>query len=340
MPSLRVGLFAALLATGGLGCAHLLPSAASPGGSRGSPSSGWLAQGVRMPERGHGFSALRTEAESGHLWGTARLVAMVRRAARAMLRDGSTVPLRFGDLSAARGGQVQRHHSHRNGRDVDLLYFARDAATDLPVLTPGFVRYNAQGLSIGRASPLRFDAARNWKLVEALLRDPDVAVIRVFCAAWIRRMLLTHARSIGAPAPLVERAERVLAQPGDSAPHDDHFHVRVACTPAERALGCLDGGPLWSWLEKDWEKDDALPNDDESILAAMEPLPPGALFGPPSPPSVAEAPLAPYCAAPVEATAAELVDGAVCLPPPVGQGVQPVAPQPENPAATQSNLNG
>ncbi|MEZ4405461.1 MAG: penicillin-insensitive murein endopeptidase [Polyangiales bacterium] len=340
MPSLRVGLLAAALAAGHLGCAHLLPGAASSGGSRGSPSSGWLSQGARLPERGYGFSVYRTESETGHLWGTARVVAMVRRAARAMMRDGSTVPLRVGDLSAPRGGRVERHHSHRNGRDVDLLFFAKDAATDLPVLTPGFVRYTAAGLSVGRATPMRFDTARNWKLVEVLLRDPDVAVIRIFCAAWIRRMLLDHARSVGAPAPLVERAERVLAQPGDSAPHDDHFHVRVACTPAERTLGCLDGGPLWSWLEKDWEKDDALPSDDESILAAMEPIPPGVVFGPPTPPAIAEAPLAPFCAAPVEQSAAQLIDGAVCLPPPVDQGAQPSEPQLENPAATQSNLNG
>ena len=275
-------LYLALAAHALAGCAHLLPGAASPeGGSRGKPSTGWLAHGSRLPDRGPGFEVLRTEAEGGLHFGTDRIVGMVRRSARAMMRDGVAVPLKVGDLSGLRGGQVTRHHSHRNGRDVDLLYFTRDAATDRPVIAPGFVRYNRAGESIGTPTPLRFDLARNWRLIEALLQDPHAGVIRVFCAAWIKTLLMDHARRTGAPAWLVERAELVLSQPGDSAPHDDHFHVRVACTPSERALGCQDGGPLWPWLDKDWEKSDATPMDDDALLALMEAIPPGFEHGPP-----------------------------------------------------------
>ena len=32
-------------------------------------------------------------------------------------------------------------------------------------------------------------------------------------------------------------------QPGDSLPHDDHFHLRVACSPEEAQAGCSGGGP-------------------------------------------------------------------------------------------------
>ncbi|WP_224371680.1 hypothetical protein [Hyalangium versicolor] len=39
------------------------------------------------------------------------------------------------------------------------------------------------------------------------------------------------------PASLVKRAERVLHQPTDSRPRDDHFHVRIRCAE-ERAAGC------------------------------------------------------------------------------------------------------
>lgn len=285
------------------GCAHLLPGAASPeGGSRGKPSTGWLAHGVRLPDRGPGFEALRTESEGGLHYGTDRVVGMVRRSARAMMRDRVAVPLKVGDLSGLRGGQVTRHHSHRNGRDVDLLFFTRDAASGRPVVAPGFVRYNRAGDSVGLATPLRFDPERNWRLVEALLQDPHAGVIRVFCASWIKTMLLDHARLIGAPGWLIERADLVLAQPGDSAPHDDHFHVRVACTPGERVLGCQDGGPLWPWLDKDWEKADATPMDDDALLAMMEPIPPGFEHGPPdgiSPTSPAPGkPDAGYCARP------------------------------------------
>lgn len=299
LASLFLGLAAHALA----GCAHLLPGAVSPeGGSRGKPSTGWLAHGVRLPDRGPGFEALRTESEGGLHFGTDRVVGMVRRSARAMMRDRVAIPLKVGDLSGLRGGHVTRHHSHRNGRDVDLLFFTRDAASGRPVIAPGFIRYNRAGDSVGLATPLRFDTERNWRLVEALLQDPHAGVIRVFCASWIKAMLLDHARRVGAPGWLVERADLVLAQPGDSAPHDDHFHVRVACTPGERVLGCQDGGPLWPWLDKDWEKADATPMDDDALLALMEPIPPGFEHGPPdgiSPSSAAPGkPDASYCARP------------------------------------------
>ena len=97
----------------------------------------------------------------------------------------------------------------------------------------------------------------------------------------------------------------MLAQPGDSAPHDDHFHVRVACTPAERVLGCQDGGPLWPWLDKDWEKGDATPLDDDALLALMEAIPPGYEHGPPdgasSPRAAAAKPDDAVCATPSSA---------------------------------------
>lgn len=275
----------AALSLGGTGCAtRLHDAAARDGGSRGRPSGGWLAGGTTLPDRGYGYTTFRGAAEGGYLLGTTRLVGMVVRAARSLVaRDQAS--LRVGDLSAPRGGRVQRHHSHRNGRDVDLLFFVRDAATDRPVMSEGFVRFNRQGESVGASVPLRFDTARNWQLLEALLRDDEAAVLRVFCAAWLRRMLLDYGQSAGRPAWVLERAEQVLLQPGDSLPHDDHFHVRVACTPGERVRGCVDGAPLWPWLRHRWEKDDAPEAlDDEALLALLEPLPPGLFHGPPEAP--------------------------------------------------------
>lgn len=287
---MRAGLLCGLwwllaLCLGGVGCATRLHDAsARDGGSRGRPSGGWLAGGQTLPERGYGYRTFRTASEGGYLLGTERLVGLVVRSARALVTRGQA-PLRVGDLSAQHGGQVLRHRSHRNGRDVDLLFFVREAATDRPVMAQGFVRFNRLGNSVAWGTPLRFDTPRNWQLLEALLRDEQAAVLRVFCAGWLRRMLLEHARQAERPAWLIERAEQVLMQPGDSLPHDDHFHVRVACTPAERVRGCVDGAPLWPWLRNRWEKDDApTPLDDEALLAFLEPLPAGLLHGPPVPP--------------------------------------------------------
>jgi penicillin-insensitive murein endopeptidase len=279
-----LALLYAALAVGAFGCAHLRVSADDDGsGSRGKPSGGWLVRGAHLPPRGAGYEVLREDRDGGQHWGTARLVALVQRVGRALAPRLGGVALKVGDMSAQRGGVVPRHRSHRNGRDVDIVFFARDEATGEPVPAPDFVRYNRDGLSLGRATPLRFDVERNWNLVEALLRDDRAGVARVFVADWLKRMLLDHARERGKAPWLIDRAERVLTQPGDSLPHDDHFHVRVACTTAERYLGCVDGAPLWPWMRKDWEKSDALPNDDEAVLDLMAPLESGALHGPADP---------------------------------------------------------
>lgn len=238
-------------------------------GSHGRPSSGWLARGERLPDRGRGWQVLRTDAQGGHHWGTPRLVAMVRQVARAVGTTDPAVPLVVGDISDVRGGQIPRHASHRAGRDVDLLFFTRDALTDAPVITPEFVRYDRDGASVRWPVALRFDTARNWSIVESLVRVEAVGITRVFVAAWIRTLLLTHARAQSRPPWIIERAEALLHQPGDSAPHDDHFHVRVVCTPDERGAGCVDGGPAWTWLDKDWEKGESASADDDAVLALL-----------------------------------------------------------------------
>lgn len=277
-----------------LGCAPFQPQiTAQTAASRGKPSGGWLTGGANLGDRGRGFEALRGASEGGQLWGVPRLVALVHRVARALSTQHGGTPLRVGDLSAQRGGSIPRHRSHRSGRDVDLLFYARDEATGDPVTSPGFVRYGASLTSLAHPVALRFDVERNWNLVEALVRDQSAGVARIFVADWLRRALLEHARARGKAAWVIDRVERVLSQPGDSLPHDDHFHLRVACTPRERYLGCVDGAPMWPWMLKDWEKDDAISNDDEAILNLMEPLAVGTLHGPPDVGALASAVCAP-----------------------------------------------
>jgi len=43
-------------------------------------------------------------------------------------------------------------------------------------------------------------------------------------------------------------AENVLQEPAESLPHDDHLHLRIACSPEASVQGCEAGGPYWSWL--------------------------------------------------------------------------------------------
>ena len=250
-------------------CVHRFASDTVDTQSRGSPANGWLNRSARLRSEGIGYRVLRTEAEGGRAHATPRLVAMIERAGRFVANHApGGPPLRVGDLSARRGGAIERHRSHRNGRDVDLLFFARDDDGH-SVVSEGFVRYGGDGVSLDPGLPLHFDVRRNWLLVEALVRDPRAGVVWVFCADRLRPMLLQYARSQGVDAEVVARAEALLHQPGDSAPHDDHFHVRIACTPHERAAGCSDGGPLQWWHLGEWEKAASAPLDDATVVAEL-----------------------------------------------------------------------
>jgi penicillin-insensitive murein endopeptidase len=75
----------------------------------------------------------------------------------------------------------------------------------------------------------RFDDARNWSLVAAIVGDGHAKVTHIFVATPIRERLLAYAAKIGASPAIRSKAAEVLAQPRGSLPHDDHFHVRIGC---------------------------------------------------------------------------------------------------------------
>jgi penicillin-insensitive murein DD-endopeptidase len=82
-----------------------------------------------------------------------------------------------------------------------------------------------------------FDLARNWELVKALITDAEVEVERIFVSDRIRRWLLAYARHIGEPEDLVRHAGIVLMRPRNAETHNDHMHVRVACSADDLAHG-------------------------------------------------------------------------------------------------------
>ncbi|MDP3939561.1 MAG: hypothetical protein Q8R92_15690 [Deltaproteobacteria bacterium] len=102
----------------------------------------------------------------------------------------------------------------------------------------------------------RFDDARNWALVKALLLDPDIGVVdpdtgrvrpkdqgirRILISNPLQERLLRSARGNGAPRELVDLAAAVMTQPTNALPHDDHLHIDLNCAPGDVArCGCLN----------------------------------------------------------------------------------------------------
>ena len=80
----------------------------------------------------------------------------------------------------------------------------------------------------------------------------------------------------------MHQAESVLLQPGDSSAHDDHLHLRLACTPDEAIAGCLGGGPYWPWLPQLPQL--VTPPDDELARTLIDDLLPAQRASAPSAP--------------------------------------------------------
>jgi penicillin-insensitive murein endopeptidase len=252
------------------GCSHS-PSPLTPNlvGSVGLPAHGTLSAGVELPAEGPGY---RWFNPRGSHYGLPRLVEAIAAAAREVERERpGGVPLLVGDLSRESGGRIEHHHSHRSGRDADLLFFAETPAGE-PVQSPGFVRYGSDGLAAvpgatGDPDYLRLDVAREWLLVRALMMSARANVQWLFISSPLEALLTEYARARGEDPELIWRAENVMLQPKDSLPHDDHLHLRTACMPEEAAMGCEGGGPSWSWLPSTF--DSPVNESDDTLLVAL-----------------------------------------------------------------------
>ena len=226
------------------------PTPLAPGihGSVGFPHEGVITNAVALPQKGEGYALLR---HNGRNWGNPRLVAAIESAARtvAHARPGG-VPLMIGDMSARWGGGASGHRSHRTGRDADLLIYVM-TPDGVSVPSPGFPRFGPDGLAeLSKGKYVRIDLEREWQLVKALVTSRETNVQWLFFARWLEAQVIEYARARGEDPELVWYAESVLLQPGDSASHDDHLHLRIACTPDEAVAGCLGGGPYWPWLPR------------------------------------------------------------------------------------------
>lgn len=241
----------AFLALGALltsGCARA-PSSLAPNftGSIGLPHRGVLTNGAELPAEGTGY---RTLHQNERHFGTPRFVAALARAAAKVNRERPGSVLTVGDLSARHGGHISSHSSHRSGRDADLLLYLT-TLEGAPIPSTSFVSVGADGLAWDepRQRFLRLDVERQWMLVKALVEDPEARVQWLFVSRPVEAILLEWARARGESGETVVRAMDAMLQPGPPAQsHDDHVHVRIACTAAEVASGCEPTGPVRPWI--------------------------------------------------------------------------------------------
>jgi len=213
--------------------------------SLGHTSGGSLHAAVRMPSRGKGFALLPHIPSRKTRYATDEMVGLVERTANRVRKKYKWATLRIGNISYRQGGRIPWSVSHRAGRDVDIAFFTVNAK-GRPVRLKDYVTFDRKGHS--QDGLQRFDTTRNLEVVRALLSDETVHVQWIFVSRHLRRKLLRAAKRKKVPADMVRRMETVMRQPSDSAPHNDHFHVRIYCSPQDVLHGCHNRGPFHDWV--------------------------------------------------------------------------------------------
>ncbi len=234
--NLSIAIAIASVAAPGLG------SAQSPSRSVGRTDRGRLIGGAALADEGEDWTLEGRRAR----YGTVELVALLSAAIRHTHGLRADTPrLVIGDLSRRRGGALAPHLSHRSGRDADVGYYYL-GADGRPLAARTFIRVDQSGQCVRRGgAPCRLDVARTWDLIAAML-PPSTPVQYMMIAPHIRELLLQEAERRGASDELVLRFRLVSARMGQSAEHDDHFHVRVYCA-ADDHPGCIDESPFHEW---------------------------------------------------------------------------------------------
>jgi murein endopeptidase len=207
--------------------------------SLGTTENGRLVRGRRMPARGDHHALQPFTVGRGFRFATDELVDGLLWVAERVTREGVVPRLVLGNLSQQEGGEMPISRSHESGRDVDVPLLAMDRRGR--PLGPLYHRFDARGLSQTSGDRVRFDAARTWKLVRALIECPRFELQTIVLAPSLTRMVLHAARAAGEPEALVARAAKALAKPlpGIKA-HDNHMHVRIRCPANDRPCGCKD----------------------------------------------------------------------------------------------------
>lgn len=221
--------------------------------SLGLPNDGSLVNAARLPLEGPGYR-FNPRRDPSATYATQETIQALQHASAQVQQQFPERLLTINDLSLKEGGPIPHHGSHQNGRDVDVLFYLRDAAHKArsPVGAP--IDPRLRGWDFGDlADPnddakVLLDVPLTWAWINALLTNPHAKVQRIFIAEHIRSALLAHAKKQKATKAVLTQFAAVTCQP--SYPHDDHAHIRFFCAAKDIPAGCYDSRPVYPWQRR------------------------------------------------------------------------------------------
>lgn len=226
---------------------HFLPQEDVGSRAIGRVNHGRLIEPDILAPQGVHWKILPRQRARGLNYGHRALLSLIKESAAAVAHQYPESILGVGNIGRKFGGPIPYSVSHQVGRDADIAFYATDPDGN-PVVLPDLLTFNDDGKSRGYRGYYRFDVARNWALVEAMIRSEEASLQYLFISNGLRKLLIEHAIEAEVSPEILEQAEILLRQPARYIPHDDHLHVRIYCTPEDLRAGCEDFGAKHPWM--------------------------------------------------------------------------------------------
>ena len=130
--------------------------------------------------------------------------------------------VQIGDISAKHGGKINRHQSHQNGLDIDVVYL-RTNRRGQRIDNPEWGEYFTSGEKLTK----NFDVKRNWKLFQNITSHPEVG--RIFVDWAVKRKFCELYGSSSR-----RDIQNTLRHLRPAKYHKTHFHLRLKCPSSDK----------------------------------------------------------------------------------------------------------
>ncbi len=205
----------------------------------GTVTTGFLVDGASFEPEGPTHKILEKIVDRQTRFTTDEMKALLLCAAQHVQKKFPGHKLHLGNMARQGGGALPWSVSHHNGRDVDIGFYARTLTG--AYADPDFLyHFNANLRTTDALEPMQFDVPANWELAKALVTCPGPEIQYLFIANWLKVPIVEYAVKQKEKKDVIAKVAAILHQPNGALPHNDHLHLRIACSRDDATEGCLD----------------------------------------------------------------------------------------------------